>query len=192
MLRDVSCAVSAGPQHPASPTAMLPYLLRTISLTSVVFMIAPSAMCRTLISILCKMCLTSFDRVNRFDYRRNIKFLWRTDGPKTRDRGARRPCSGDQDRAVPTARGPRSRGAAGRRDRREARRDALVAVLSPPAARACQPDHPAAVESAADLFRRIRRDERADGLPDRELLRPRHRNMPAGLQPRRHICRTRG
>jgi hypothetical protein len=59
---DVISGAAPEPQQLSLSAAMLPYLLRTISLTSVVFMIAPRVMRRALISTLRKMCLTSFSR----------------------------------------------------------------------------------------------------------------------------------
>ena len=52
----------------------------------------------------------------------------------------------------------------------------------------CRADHPAATEPTADLCRRFRGDERADGLPDRKLLRRRGSALRAGLLPRRGWC----
>src|SRR5215468_6818044 len=87
------------------------------------------------------------------------------------DRRARRARAGNTPGAVSIVGDDRANGSAGGCDRRAARRPALVALIPPGAARSCRTDHAAASEPAADLFGRIRRDERAVGLPHRKLLR---------------------
>ena len=66
----------------------------------------------------------------------------------------------------------------------------VVAFLSFAAARARRADHPAAPQPAADLFGRIRRDERVVGLPHRKLLRA-WGVMRPGLQSSRRLYERR-
>src|SRR5438270_8554917 len=139
MAREISRDAVVGPQQPALRVATPPYQLRTSSLTPVVFTIV------SLNSTFREICLTGALCQHRFDHLRNIKPLLPPDGSKTRDRRTRRPCPGNPARAVPIAGDLRPRGAACRGHRGEARRDALLAVLSPPAARPCRSDHATAV-----------------------------------------------
>src|SRR5258708_3348823 len=105
---------------------------------------------------------------------------WRS-GKNCRHRCAGSARARDPARPVPAAGDGRAAGAARRGYRRAAGGAAGLAVVPSRPARPCRADYPAPPRPPADLFGRIRRDERPAWLSHRKLLVRRGRVMRAGL-----------
>src|SRR3954469_678258 len=112
--------------------------------------------------------------------------LWGPDGEEGCSVGAVGAIAGDAAGRFPVAGSGRSRGVVGRSHCREPRRGAQHLVLPSGAIEPRGADRAAAREPVAHLQCRLRPDERPDGLPDGELLRPpgQCRRLRSGL--RRH------